>query len=158
MKQGRTKNIDTWQIKLIHVAANQLGLIWKKEQFAKSDFTEDPYRQILSGFKNKNGEPATSCKELNFAQANILLQIFNQLGFKTKTNNQFAKRFPKDRPSQYASVKQLGLLMGLWTDKSREKTLESLNKFQQKITGVSSIEFMQKQDVQKVKLAIENLK
>ncbi len=154
----KKKDIAQWQIKLIHVAANQLGLIWKKEQFVDSDFAEDPYHQILSGFNNINGTPAASCKELNYDQANILLQIFKQLGFKTKTNNQFAERFPKNRPPEFASVSQLGLLMGLWTEKSRVKTLESLNKFQQKITGVSSIEFMLKQDVQKVKLAIENLK
>ena len=157
------RNIALWQIKLIHVAANQLGLIHKEKLVAVANLAneeQDPYHQILSGFIGKTGVPATSCKDLNYDQANLLVEIFHSLGFESKNPraNQFEKLFRVDRPDHFASIKQLGMLMGMWVDNSREKTLESLNKFCKRIVFRDNIEWLLKDDVDKMVEAIKNLK
>jgi hypothetical protein len=156
---NQSKIIATWQVRLIHVAANQLHLIWKKKELNGKDEIEDPYHQILSGFNDKDGKPAISCKSLNYDQAAILLDIFNNLGFKSNRprSNQFESLFSKSRPAQYASVAQLGMLMGMWVDNSREKTLSSLDQFTNKIVHISHIEWLLKIHVPKMVEAIKNL-
>lgn len=156
----KSKPIAPWQIKLIHVAANQLGLIHKTVGVENLSTREpDPYHQILSGFIDTSGQPAASCKDLNYDQAKILMEIFNRLGFKSTNHrsNQFESLFAKERPAHLATIKQLGMLMGMWVDNSREKSLESLDSFTKRITGVDKLEWLPKRHVQKMKTAIENL-
>lgn len=153
----KSKNIAPWQIKLIHVAANKLGLI-SRDRF-QLDPKEDPYHQILSGFIGISGKPAASSKDLNYDQAKILMDIFNRLGFKSTNHrsNQFESLFAKERPAHLATIKQLGMLMGMWVDNSREKSLESLDSYTKRITGVDKLEWLLKRHVPKMKAAIENL-
>jgi hypothetical protein len=172
MKQYISKEIAPWQIKLIHVAANQLHLIWKDKPYKETvvgvedpstqkedEEEQDPYHQILSGFNGANGKAAVSSKNLNYDQANILIEIFHKLGFQSKNSraNQFESLFSKDRPDHYATVKQLGMLMGMWVATSREKTLESLDNFTNKIVHISHIEWLLKIHVPKMIEAIKNL-
>jgi hypothetical protein len=153
MQHKQVRDIASWQIKLIHVAANELNLIWKDEP------EQDPYHQILSGFISTDGNPASSCKQLNNDQANLLLGLFKKMGFKSQSPraNQYESLFRKDRPDQFATVAQLGMLLGMWADNSREKTLDSLNKFTSKIVKISSIEWLLKIHVPKMIEAIKNL-
>jgi hypothetical protein len=158
----RSKEIAYWQIKIIHVAANQLGLIHKDKPVAVANLAteeQDPYHQILSGFIGSNGKAAISCKNLNYDQANILIEIFHKLGFQSKNPraNQFESLFSKDRPDDMASVRQLGFVMGLWVQHSREKTLESLDKYCKRIIGVDHLEWLKKEKVSHLLKAIESL-
>ena len=141
----KSKNIAPWQIRLIHVAKSKLGL------------DEPQYREMLSGFNNNYGEPCKSCKDMNFDQAAILLSIFNKIGFKSKNKNQFEDKFNKERPEDKATIRQLGLIMGFWVLHSREKTLESLNKFCKRIIGIDNVEWLKRNDVNRLLKAIENL-
>lgn len=159
MKTRQVRDIAKWQITLIHVAANELNLIWEEEKNKPDEEKQDPYHQILSGFIGTDGKPAISCKKLNNEQANLLLTLFKKMGFKSQNPraNQYESLFRKDRPDQYATVSQLGMLLGMWADNSREKTLDSLNKFTAKIVKISTIEWLLKIHVPKMVEAIKNL-
>lgn len=152
----KQKNIAPWQIKLIHVAANELGLI-DKDAHARGE--EDPYRQILSGFKTAAGDKAGSCKDLNYEQADILLGTFKRLGFKIKRKGKTLKYEEfANREYKYASPKMMRKIDALWHTKSREKTDESMNKFILRLTGKNHITFLTRADASKVINAINNLK
>lgn len=153
-------NIQLWQIKLVHLAAKQLDLIWDTERLKQESEAIDPYHKLLSNFTGKNNSPAASSKELNYDQANLLLKQFEKLGFNStaKKENQFESRFTDNRPAKFASKKQLGMLLGLWTEHSNAKTFESLNTFIKRITKVDNIEWLLKKDVNKMVEAIKRLK
>ncbi len=148
----KPKPIAPWQITKIHIAANQLGLIDKNSK-------SDNYRQILSGFISKDGKQSSSCKDLNFDQANELLALFERLGFTAKkaNENEYKKKFKNNRGNNFATPKQLGLIRGLWEERSRNKSPESLNKFIKNIVKIDDITWLKKGHVSKVIKAIENL-
>jgi len=156
---NKPKEIAPWQVRLIHVAGNQLKLIRRDRSATDPLEDPDPYHQILSGFNGKDGLPAASCKDLNYDQANILLEIFNKLGFKSTAHrsNQFESLFSKERPDDMATVRQLGMIMGVWVQRSREKSLESLNKFCKRIIDVDQVQWLKKDKVSQLLKAIESL-
>lgn len=130
--------ISTSQVKLIRVAS------------AKCKLNEEEYKALLSGYGVQHA------RDLDLKQVQEILKIFtSKLGFeyvkKTGTN------VPADRPPQYATQKQLNMLAKLWSDKSRAKDRESLNKFCKRITGIDHIEWTMKKNVPKLVTAIKSL-
>ena len=61
------------QLKLIHIAARQAGLIVKKD--------DRRYRLLLAQYKAPNGRPARSSKQLNNSQIEDLLAICEAMGW-----------------------------------------------------------------------------
>ena len=61
------------QLKLIHIAARQAGLIVKKD--------DHRYRLLLAHYKGSNGKPARSSKQLNNSQIEDLLAICESMGW-----------------------------------------------------------------------------
>ncbi len=142
------KEISKSQITKIHIAKSELGL------------TDQQYRDALSGFVNPNGEPCSSCKEFNFYQAESLLNIFKQIGFKEKRKYKESKYSQyAGRDSRFASVAQLELIDHRWysSPRVREKTDSAMFNFIRSIAKVSHISFLLKTDVKKVIKAIEVL-
>ena len=139
-------NISPLQIKKIHIAKSQLGL------------SDQEYRDILSGFNNNQQVPCKTCKELNFNQAEALLNIFIRLGFK-QTQNGKIKKYEEfaGRSGKFASPAQMRMIEGLWMTNSREKTEESMNRFIKRISGKDKIEFITGADAHKIINAIERL-
>jgi hypothetical protein len=144
----KEQEITSGQITKIHIAKNQLKL------------TDEQYREVLSGFVDKNGVPCNSCKSLSADQANVLLSIFTKFGFKEMRKYkkskyaQYAGRDPK-----FASVAQLELIDSSWyyNKHVREKTDEALNNFIKNIVKVNHISFLLKRDVKKIIMAIKSL-
>lgn len=134
------------QIKLIHIAKQQLGL------------SDQQYRDTLSGFISATGQPCSSCKELNSDQAEVLLTLFKKIGWKEKRNGK-VKKYEEfnGRPGKFASPAQMRKIEALWMNYSREKTIESMNHFIKRIVGKDHISFLTNYDVHKVIKAIENL-
>ncbi len=140
-------DISLGQIKKISVAVNQLHL------------SDDNFRSILSGFNNKYGKPCTSRKELNSAQAEILINdiFIKRLGWKEKRlykDNKYGKY--EGRDSKFASVAQLELIDSKWYNNPNvhEKNDTAMNHFISKVAKVDRIEFLLKKDVSKVIKAI----
>ena len=145
----RYNNILPIQIKKIHIAKSQLGL------------DDQQYRDILSGFTNKKGDPCSSSKELNYAQAEVLLNTFEKLGFKQSPKGTKLKYEEySGRDAKFATPKQMRSVDVLWftSINVREKTDEAMNNFIHRIAGVSHISFLLTADVHKVRKAIQNLK
>ena len=140
------KPIEKSQIVKIHVAKSQIGL------------SDENYRGILSGFVTSSGKPAESCKQLNYDQAEVLLNKFVELGFKQKRSGKPLKYEDlANRDYKFASPKQLRMLEAMWMDNAREKNESAFTKFINRISGKNHISFILKTDVQKIKKAIENL-
>lgn len=136
------------QIQKIHIAKKDLNI------------KDSDYRAMLSGFKNENGQPCTSSKELSESQANVFLQLCRtKLGWKVKRKNknlkyeELAARDPK-----FASPAQLRKIEALWQVYSDQKTEASLNHFISRIIKVDLITSVLKQDVNKILKAIQSLK
>ncbi len=128
----------------IHIAKKELNIC------------EEDYRSILSGFN------VESAKDLDEKQAGDLVLLFKKIGWKPKGSRQVKIKIievivPDSRPDEYASQKQINMLAGLWVSTSNQKNTVSFIKFVLRIAKVNAIEWLQKKDVQKVKLAIENL-
>jgi hypothetical protein len=141
-----SNDISPVQVKKIHIAKSQLGL------------SDQQYRDILSGFNNNQKLPCKTCKELNYQQAEALLNIFVKLGFK-QTQNGKVKKYEEfaGRPGKFASPAQMRMIEGLWMTHSREKTEESMNRFIKRISGKDKIEFITGADAHKIIKAIETL-
>jgi phage gp16-like protein len=143
-----TPEISKSQITKIHIAKSELGL------------TDQQYRDALSGFVNPFGEPCSSCKELNFYQADALLNIFQKIGFKEKRKYKESKYAQyAGRDSKFASVAQLELIDYRWFNNPnvREKTDSAMNNFIRHIAKVDHFSFLLKTDVKKILKAIEVL-
>ena len=65
--------VSNKQLKLIHIAARQAGLIEKKD--------DRRYRLLLAHYKGSNGKPARSSKQLNNSQIEDLLAICESMGW-----------------------------------------------------------------------------
>jgi len=143
------KNILPLQIKKIHIAKSQLGL------------SDQQYRDMLSGFKNISGLPSSSCKELNYDQAEVLLNIFIKLGFKVKhSGKQLKYEEFAGRDAKFASPKQMRSIDALWhtSINVRDKSDEAMNNFIFHITGISHITMIYAVHVHKIRKAIQSLK
>jgi phage gp16-like protein len=142
----KSNPISLAQITKIHIAKQQLHI------------TDQQYRDTLSGFKTPDGLPCSTCKQLNYDQAEILLDIFKKLGFKTKHNGK-NKEFDElaNRSSIFATPGQLRKIKALWMNNAREKTEEAMNKFISHRTSVNHITFVLKEDVNKLITAISKL-
>ncbi|MBI1936693.1 MAG: regulatory protein GemA [Ignavibacteriales bacterium] len=141
-------DISRSQITKIHIAKSELGL------------TDQQYRDTLSGFVSKFGQPCSSCKELNTKQADALLNIFKRLGWKEKRRGKILKYEEfANRDSNFADPKQMRRIDALWhtSHKVRERTDEAMNRFIKRIVGVDHIGFVLKKDVHKIIKAIQQL-
>jgi hypothetical protein len=141
-----SNNISPLQVKKIHIAKSQLTL------------SDQQYRDILSGFNNNQQAPCKTCKELNYDQAEALLNIFVKLGWK-QTQNGKIKKYEEfaGRSGKFASPAQMRKIEALWMSRSREKTEESMNHFIKHVTGKDKIEFTTGADAHKIIKAIETL-
>lgn len=79
------------RIQLVHIAANELGLLDPKRHNTDAD---DDYHRILARW-NRQGtrQPVTSSLQMTYEQLGELLDFFKGLGFKLKSNH------PSPRPS-----------------------------------------------------------
>ena len=138
--------ISRAQITKIHIAKQQLGL------------NDQQYRDTLSGFINAAGQPSSSCKELSYDQAEVLLTLFKKIGWKEKQNGK-VKKYEEfnGRSGKFASPAQMRKIEALWMSSSREKTIESMNHFIKRICGKDDISFLTNFDAHKVIKAIEAL-
>ncbi len=131
------------QLSLIHVAKSQLGL------------SDDDYRDCLRLVG------ADSAKGLNDVQVGTLLDVFKGLGFLQKSGDKH-KRWEEydDRyDERFATGRQLRMLEGMFMNSPevRVKTALSFFHFVKRIAGVDYPGWLLKNDVQKVKKAIENI-
>lgn len=132
--------ISKEQIKIIHVAKNQLKL------------SNENYYAMLQGLN------AGSSKELSFEDANELIEEFKKLGFKLNSSRINYSQF-NGRGKGYATPKQMRKIEAMWMThpavKSRDK--DSMNKFIKRIAGVDRLEWLRIERVDKVIKAIESL-
>ena len=143
-----SNEISRTQITKIHIAKQQLGL------------ADQQYRDTLSGFINAAGQPCSSCKELSYDQAEVLLTLFKKIGWKERQNGK-EKKYEEfnGREGNYATPGQMRKIDGLWFNSPnvREKNETSMNNFIRHIAHVDHISFLLKKDVNKVIKAIEEL-
>jgi len=66
--------LDNAQIRLVQIAVRQAGL--------RTATFDGRYRMLLGQYLQPNGEPVTSCKELNNAQIDDLLAICESMGWR----------------------------------------------------------------------------
>lgn len=135
------------QLAKIHIAKKDLGI------------SESAYRDLLSGWG------VNSAKELNEKQADEVIEALKKVGFVVKRSQKSEDRsqkiliqLPENRPDEFATQKQMNMLTSMWVSYSREKTEESFRKFVKNIAKVDLAEWLLKEDVQKVRLAIMRLK
>lgn len=152
MNKKRSKII--WpQIQKLHIAAKDLG-------FITNDGDREEYDNILSQFMKSDGTPAKSSKDLNFDQANLIIDKFRKLGWNEKRSGMNLKYEEfKNRDPKFASPKQMRMIDGMWmtSDRVRERTEKAMNNFIKSIVKRSHISMILKVDVKKIKAAIENL-
>lgn len=129
-------------IKVIHVAKTKLNI------------SDDNYRELLHSFG------VVSSKELSQSEAIELLNVLNKLGFEYKKNTKKKKvdyRKPARITKEWATQRQINFIAGLWAEKSREKDVTSLDRFCKRITGIDKVEWLRKEHVQRIILAIQSL-
>lgn len=142
------------QKQLIHIACGELNIS-----------REDRRNHLSEKYKHfKTGKPVTTSSDLTYAQAEDYLAELTKAGFRSKPakkKSQYIKiNVPDNRPGNYASANQLGMIAGMWVEKSREKTKASLQNFIKNVVDikVDMLESLQKSDVKKVVKALANLK
>ena len=143
------QKITKAQITKIHIAKSQLGL------------SRENYEAVLSSFVIPGGGVAVSSKDLNQAQAEVLINKFKEMGWLEKRGKRTLKYEEfYNRAGDYASPKQMRLINACWNSSTavREKTDIAMNRFIKNITGKDSIEWIRKNDVQKIINAIKRLK
>ncbi len=84
------------RIQLVHIAANELGLIDPKKHETDPD---DKYHLILRRW-NRPGtrQPVTSSTQMNYAQLGELLDFFKTLGFKLRSGSHTKPRSHEEKP------------------------------------------------------------
>lgn len=97
------------QIKLVQTAVRGAGI-----RTAKFD---GRYRMLLAKYKQSNGRPVTSCKQLNRGQIDDLLAICESLGWRHpgKSETYYRDRIEKDvynAGASYAQTEAIGHLAG----------------------------------------------
>lgn len=117
------------QVKLIQFGRKQLGL------------SETEYREILDG---------KSAKDLNNNEVNIVLKVFENLGFKYTPN-------PKKFRDGFATPGQIEFIKRIWNDCEKVRNKDGLQAFVKRIVGVDSLKWIKRADVQKVIKGIHSL-
>lgn len=131
------------QLAKIHIAKKDLNI------------SEVNYREALSGFG------VESSKHLSESDADKFIEALKKIGFVPKPSKKTVPikiTVPENRPPEFASQAQINMLAGMWVQHSRVKTKESLMKFIMRLAEINAIEWLQKDRVQKIKRAIEELK
>ncbi|MEX1120895.1 MAG: regulatory protein GemA [Balneolales bacterium] len=136
----------------IHIAKKELNL------------SEENYRAILSGFG------AESSTDLNFQQAEELIKIFKEMGWKPKPKKrkQPAARVDKGwgkekyeylepRPGYMAAPVQLRLAEVLWRIVARNPSDAALEKFVHRQTKIKKLEWLKKKHVCAVLCALQDM-
>lgn len=143
-----SNDITPVQIKKIHIAKKDLNI------------SEVDYRAMLSGFKNKDGEPCESSKDFTEQQANVFIHLLKtKLGWKEKKRNKILKYEELGtRDPEFASPGQLRKIDAYWNIYSEDKTEPSRDKFIFRILKVSTNTMVLKKDVNRLLKAIQSLK
>lgn len=137
------------QIIKIKIAQKQLNI------------SDDNYRDILSGFN------AASCTELTDQQAEEVLEVFRNLGFKetrkevTEKEKTFGTRALKyenlgERKGK-ASPGQLRKIETMWRKVSREKTDASLANFIKSRTGTADLTWISSRQASDLIVALNKM-
>jgi hypothetical protein len=134
--------ITKQQIKLIKLAQSQLGI--------DTETKIEHYAQFN----------ATSCKQLEYKEAQELIEFYVKKGFKIKSNEKGKSKYEelKKRSDEFATPKQLRMLEALWRTKADKPTDENLQKFIKNQVGISSITFLLKSHVRKLVTIIKKFK
>lgn len=110
------------QLALLHVAKNRL------------DLNDAYYREILAQFKKPDGQHITTGKDLNRVQFNQLMNIFERMGFRSVSSNQYPvsrNQQANGKPKNPMTDKQMQKIWLVWNQVStakkdaREKALNS---------------------------------
>ena len=130
------KELTGVQIAIVHIAKNKIGM------------TEDEYRALLSNYGVEHSN------ELSYNQFLDIMAVFKKSGFNKE----------KSGLSEYervklglATEKQIAMIKGMWMEKSRIKTIRSLESFINRIVGKISLNILTYKDARKVIMAIKNL-
>lgn len=132
----------------IHIARKQLGL------------TSDQYDDLLSGFKHhKTGEKIMTSVLLTREQADILLGIFEKLGWEPKKTGKKLKYSDLDnRGGDWPSSKSLRLIDAKYHTSPgiKDKSEKGFKKFLKTVTGKSEPSWLKKTDITKLIAALKN--
>lgn len=139
--------ITNEQIRMIKTMVRHLGI------------KDELYREILSSYFEVN-----SCKELSIDQATSFIRwLNNQLNsVKSWTSHNNKTRYDElNNRQNMATPKQLRKIEAMWKDVSYQKTTADrkvgLRQFLEKKCGVSDIKFLDKVEVKKVIVILENM-
>lgn len=137
------------QIQKIHIAKKELAL------------TEEDYRAVLLNFN------VTSSKALSYKEAEKLLVVFQELGWKPKTKKlttktDIANKTKYDelipRPFGFASPGQLRKVEAIYRDITKSSSNDGLNKLLKKIVKIDHLTWLKKKDVPKILTCLENMR
>lgn len=142
----------------IHIARKELNL------------SEQNYRDILSGFG------VQSCKDLNFRQAEELIKLFKEMGWKPKPKKRRATsqalepasgkdkgwgkqkyEYLKPRPGYMAAPIQLRLAEVLWRIVARNPSDAALETFVLRQTKIKKLEWLHKKHICAVLCALQDM-
>lgn len=133
--------------KLIHTLARTLG------------FEREVYEDILfTRFQKKSSTDLTSQEAAALIQEWLTKAEKAGSWKKVEKKTKSLKFEELGERSGFATPKQLRMLEVLWMTHSREKTEQALCHFLERIVKVSHLRFLKKKDVQKIKIAIENMR
>jgi len=117
--------------------------------FAKTGKMEY-WDDMLTGFEVQKAEDLTN------EQVNLALEQLKQLGYQVKLNKHAA---PDDERPGMATTKQITMLKRIWRASAevRDKSDAALRAFVKRIAGVDAFDWIPREDLAKVKKAIESL-
>ncbi|MBK7106856.1 MAG: DUF1018 domain-containing protein [Ignavibacteriae bacterium] len=141
------------------IAKNQLAKIHIAKKELK--LNDDNYRILLSNFN------VISSKDLSFNDAEQLLKIFIQLGWKPKEKELKKEKDLENktkydelnpRPFGFASPGQLRKIEAMYHDLSKSNSNEGLNKLIKRIVKIDHITWLKKKDVPKILKCLDEIK
>jgi hypothetical protein len=158
-KRFGKQRISFRQVKIIHTITGKLGL------------DDDTYRAILAQYPGPEGEPAATCKDLTWQQAEQLIDELNRkagnppqspLKLRGEAEGRGVMRYADldGRPGM-CNGKQARMVAGMWAEVSRAETEEDREKalwrFLRRICGVDHFRFLKSWQVEKVVKAIKEM-
>lgn len=119
--------LNKQQIKLVQTAVRAAGI--------RTGGQDGRYRLLLAQYKQSNGKPVTSCKQLSLAQMDDLLAICESLGWRhpKKGENFYRKKIEREIYHGGTSVAQAEMIKLLAGDLGM--TDENLKTFILRMTG-----------------------
>jgi predicted transcriptional regulator len=144
------------QIQIIHSLLARLGM------------DDDTYRDVLSRYRNRNGLPARSSKDLTDVQAQ---QLISRLKYQLVGQNQRAFEHLANRGNDMATPKQLRKIDAMWAqymrrlmergknkiEPTRDNRTKSLNHWLNRRFHRASIEMVERQLVQQIVKALRTM-